>query len=46
MHCFVTGVTGFIGKRPVKALLAWRGTTVHFLICPGSEGKLADLYGF
>ncbi|WP_088284951.1 SDR family oxidoreductase [Ideonella sp. A 288] len=46
MHYFVTGATGFIGKRLVKALLARRGTTVHFLVRPGSEGKLADLYEF
>jgi len=46
MHYFVTGATGFIGKRLVKALLARRGTTVHFLVRPGSEGKLADLYSF
>ena len=44
MHYFVTGATGFIGKRLVKSLLARRGTTVHFLVRPGSEGKLADLY--
>jgi len=46
MHYFVTGATGFIGKRLVKALLARRGTTVHVLVRPGSEGKLADLAGF
>ena len=46
MHYFVTGATGFIGKRLVKALLARRGATVHFLVRPGSEGKLADLYDY
>ncbi len=46
MHYFVTGATGFIGKRLVKALLARRGTTVHFLVRPGSESKLADLYSY
>ena len=46
MHYFVTGATGFIGKRLVKALLARRGSTVHFLVRPGSERKLADLYAF
>ncbi|MDT7834556.1 SDR family oxidoreductase [Aquabacterium sp. OR-4] len=46
MHYFVTGATGFIGKRLVKALLARRGSTVHFLVRPGSEGKLAELYAF
>jgi thioester reductase-like protein len=46
MQYFVTGATGFIGKRLVKALLARRGATVHFLVRPGSEGKLADLYDY
>ena len=44
MQYFVTGATGFIGKRLVKALLARKGSTVHFLVRPGSEGKLAALY--
>ncbi len=43
MHYFVTGATGFIGKRLVKTLLARRGTTVHFLVRPGSEDKAAAL---
>ena len=46
MNYFVTGATGFIGKRLVKALLSRRGATVHFLVRPGSEGKLADLYSY
>jgi len=46
MHYFVTGATGFIGKRLVKALLARRGSTVHVLVRPGSEGKLADLQAY
>jgi NAD(P)-dependent dehydrogenase (short-subunit alcohol dehydrogenase family) len=46
MRYFVTGATGFIGKRLVKALLARRGTTVHFLVRPGSESKLDDLYDY
>ena len=44
MQYFVTGATGFIGKRLVKSLLARRGAVVHFLVRPGSEGKLAALY--
>jgi NAD(P)-dependent dehydrogenase (short-subunit alcohol dehydrogenase family) len=43
MHYFVTGATGFIGKRLVKTLLARRGATVHFLLRPESEGKVAGL---
>ena len=46
MHYLVTGATGFIGKRLVKTLLARRGATVHFLVRPGSEGKLAALYEY
>jgi NAD(P)-dependent dehydrogenase (short-subunit alcohol dehydrogenase family) len=46
MHYFVTGATGFIGKRLVKTLLARRGTTVSFLVRAGSEGKVADLYEY
>ena len=41
MHYFVTGATGFIGKRLVKALLARKGAMVHFLLRPESEGKVA-----
>ena len=44
MQYFVTGATGFIGKRLVKSLLARRGAVVHFLLRPGSEAKLAALY--
>ena len=43
MQYFVTGATGFIGKRLVKKLLARRGSTVYFLIRPGSEGKVSGL---
>jgi NAD(P)-dependent dehydrogenase (short-subunit alcohol dehydrogenase family) len=32
MHYFVTGASGFIGKRLVRKLLERRGTTVSFLI--------------
>ena len=46
MLYFVTGATGFIGKRLVKTLLARRGAVVHFLVRPGSEGKLAALYEY
>jgi len=46
MHYFVTGATGFIGRRLVKALLARKGATVHFLVRAGSEGKVADLLAY
>lgn len=46
MQYFVTGATGFIGKRLVKALLARRGAVVHFLVRPGSENKLEALYEY
>jgi NAD(P)-dependent dehydrogenase (short-subunit alcohol dehydrogenase family) len=46
MQYFVTGATGFIGKRLVKTLLERRGSTVYFLIRPESEGKVADLLAY
>ena len=46
MHYFVTGATGFIGKRLVKTLLARKGSQVHFLVRSGSEGKLDGLYEY
>ncbi len=46
MQYFVTGATGFIGKRLVKTLLQRRGATVHFLLRPESEGKVAALLDY
>ena len=46
MHYFVTGATGFIGKRLVKKLLERKGAVVHFLIRKESEGKVADLRSY
>lgn len=46
MQYFVTGATGFIGKRLVKKLLARRGSTVYFLMREESRDKLADLLAF
>ena len=46
MHYFVTGATGFIGRRLVKTLLARRGSVVHFLLRAESEGKLGDLLAY
>ncbi|HOZ64774.1 MAG TPA: SDR family oxidoreductase [Burkholderiaceae bacterium] len=43
MQYFVTGATGFIGKRLVKKLLEHKGSVVHFLIRKESEGKVAAL---
>ncbi len=43
MHYFVTGATGFIGKRLVKKLLERKGSTVYFLLRKESAGKAAAL---
>ena len=43
MRYFVTGATGFIGKRLVKKLLERKGSIVHFLLRPESAGKAAAL---
>ncbi|MDH4448220.1 MAG: SDR family oxidoreductase [Acidovorax sp.] len=46
MQYFVTGATGFIGKRLVKKLLERKGSVVHFLIRKESADKVADLRSF
>jgi len=46
MRYFVTGATGFIGKRLVKKLLERKGSVVHFLIRQASEAKVADLRAY
>ncbi len=46
MQYFVTGATGFIGKRLVKTLLARRGAIVYFLLRPESENKVAALLAY
>lgn len=46
MSYFVTGATGFIGKRLVKKLLERKGTIVHFLVRDDAKEKLAPLYAY
>lgn len=43
MHYFVTGATGFIGKRLVKKLLSKKENTVYFLVRKQSLDKVAAL---
>lgn len=43
MQYFVTGATGFIGKRLVKKLLERKGSVVYFLIRKESAAKVAGL---
>ena len=43
MHYFVTGATGFIGRRLVRRLLERRGAVVHFLLRRESEDKVEGL---
>ena len=46
MHYFVTGATGFIGKRLVGKLLERKGAVVHFLIRKESASKVDGLRAF
>ena len=46
MRYFVTGATGFIGKRLVKKLLERKGSVVYFLIRKESEDKVEGLRAF
>ncbi|HUG24623.1 SDR family oxidoreductase [Piscinibacter sp.] len=46
MQYFVTGATGFIGKRLVKTLLERRGSTVYFLLRAESAGKVDELLSY
>ncbi|MGA8056018.1 MAG: SDR family oxidoreductase [Burkholderiales bacterium] len=42
MHYFVTGATGFIGKRLVKKILARKGAIVYFLARDKAGPKVAE----
>ncbi len=44
MNYFVTGASGFIGKRLVHKLLQRPGSVVHFLILERERERLEDLY--
>ncbi len=46
MTYFVTGATGFIGKRLVKKLLARRAGAVYFLIRKESRDKVPELLDY
>jgi nucleoside-diphosphate-sugar epimerase len=46
MSYFITGATGFIGKRLVKKLLGRKGSVVHFLVRDASPERLAPLYEY
>ena len=46
MQYFVTGATGFIGRRLVKTLLARRGSVVYYLLRPESASKVPDLLAY
>jgi NAD(P)-dependent dehydrogenase (short-subunit alcohol dehydrogenase family) len=46
MTYFVTGASGFIGKRLVKKLLERKGGTVYFLIRAESKKKLPKMMAF
>jgi NAD(P)-dependent dehydrogenase (short-subunit alcohol dehydrogenase family) len=46
MSYFVTGATGFIGRRLVKKILARKGTVVHFLMRDPAPEKLKKLYAY
>jgi NAD(P)-dependent dehydrogenase (short-subunit alcohol dehydrogenase family) len=46
MTYFVTGASGFIGKRLVKKLLERKGSTVYFLIRAESKKKLPKMMAF
>ncbi|MCD6734617.1 MAG: SDR family oxidoreductase [Burkholderiaceae bacterium] len=44
MNYFITGATGFIGRRLVRRILERRGSVVYFLVRDASRDKLAPFY--
>jgi len=44
MNYFITGATGFIGRRLVRKILERRGAVVYFLVRDASPEKLASFY--
>ncbi len=46
MNYFITGATGFIGKRLVKKLLERPGSVVHFLTLGKEKEKIAALHEY
>jgi NAD(P)-dependent dehydrogenase (short-subunit alcohol dehydrogenase family) len=46
MHYFITGASGFIGKRLVRTILARKGAIVWFLARDPSPARLKHLYRF
>ncbi len=46
MHYFVTGATGFIGKRLVRTLLAREGAIVHFLVREQAVPRVGELLAY
>lgn len=46
MNYFITGATGFIGRRLVRKILERRGAVVYFLARDAAPEKLARLYAF
>jgi NAD(P)-dependent dehydrogenase (short-subunit alcohol dehydrogenase family) len=46
MHYFVTGASGFIGKRLVRKILGRKGAIVYFLARDASPARLKSLYRY
>ena len=46
MQYFITGASGFIGRRLVKKLLAREGSTIYFLVRAAEQESLQMLYDF